>query len=208
MTHICVSKLVHHWFKNGLWPGWRQVIISTNDGILLTGTLGTHFSKILINIKQFSYEKMEPKISSVTWQPFCLGFCLMTASSPRLALGQERPEMWNSNSNSLISLTRPLDSLQIYFTLPQSNLWLSGNRHFIIFVYTRLSPVGFSSFFPFVYSIRSPLLLLPWPLFVYLFPVVTFNAVVICNRRVTELRWWRWKPTLMGLSRQHSMMMS
>ena len=38
--------------------GRRQAIIWTNAGILLIGTLGTNFSKILIEILTFSFKKM------------------------------------------------------------------------------------------------------------------------------------------------------
>ena len=57
MTHICVEKLTIIGSDNGLSPGWRQVIIWTNAGILLMGPLGTNFSGILIGIQTFSFKK-------------------------------------------------------------------------------------------------------------------------------------------------------
>ena len=51
---------------------WCQAIIWTNDGILLTGPLGTNFSEILIRIYIFSFKKMHLKLSSAKWRPFCL----------------------------------------------------------------------------------------------------------------------------------------
>ena len=50
VTHICVGKLTTIASDNGLSPGRRQSIISTNAGILLIGPLGTNFSEILIGI--------------------------------------------------------------------------------------------------------------------------------------------------------------
>ena len=50
VTHIYVNKLTIIGSNNGLPPGQRQAIIWTNDGILLTGPLGTNFSEILIEI--------------------------------------------------------------------------------------------------------------------------------------------------------------
>ena len=57
---------------NGLLPGQRQAITWTNAGILLIGPLGTNFSEILIEIHTFSFKKMQLKMSSGKWQPFCL----------------------------------------------------------------------------------------------------------------------------------------
>ena len=78
VTHICVSKLTFIGSDNGLSPGRRQAVIWTNDGILLTGPLGTKFSEILIEIYTFSFKKMHVKMSSRRWQPFCLGLNMLT----------------------------------------------------------------------------------------------------------------------------------
>ena len=72
MTHICIGKLTINGSNNGLSPGRREAIISTNAGILLFGPLGTIFSEILIGIQNFSF-KMHLKMSSAKWLPFCLG---------------------------------------------------------------------------------------------------------------------------------------
>ena len=72
-THICVGKLTIIGSDNGLAPGRRQAIIWTNAGIFLIGTLGTNFSKILIEILSFSFKKMRLKVSSAKRRPFCLG---------------------------------------------------------------------------------------------------------------------------------------
>ena len=73
VTHICVGKFTIIGSDNGLSPGWRQAIISTNAGILLIQPLGTNFSEILIGIQIFSFKKMHLKMSSAKWRPFCLG---------------------------------------------------------------------------------------------------------------------------------------
>ena len=73
VTHICVSNLTTIGWDNGLSPGRRQAIISTNDGILLIGPLGTNFSEILIKIHAFSFKKIYWKLSSAKWRRFCLG---------------------------------------------------------------------------------------------------------------------------------------
>ena len=46
-THICVSEMIIIGSDNGLSPGQRQAIISTNVGILLIGPLGMNSSEIL-----------------------------------------------------------------------------------------------------------------------------------------------------------------
>ena len=48
---------------NGLSPGWRQVIIWTNAGMVLTGLLGTNFGETLIETSIFSFKKMHLKMS-------------------------------------------------------------------------------------------------------------------------------------------------
>ena len=71
--HICVSNLTIIGSNNGLSPGRCQVIIWTNDRMLLTEPLGTNFSEILIEILKVLFKKMRLKGSSAKWQPFCLG---------------------------------------------------------------------------------------------------------------------------------------
>ena len=73
MTHICVSKSTIIGSDNGLSPGRRQAIISTNAGILLIRPLGTNFNEMLIGILTFSFMKMHLKLSSVKRRPFCTG---------------------------------------------------------------------------------------------------------------------------------------
>ena len=46
VTHIGVGKLTVIGSDNGLSLRWRQAIIWTNAGILLTGPLGTNFNEI------------------------------------------------------------------------------------------------------------------------------------------------------------------
>ena len=78
VTHICVGKLTTTGSDYGLSPGRRQTIIWTNAGILLIGPLGTNFSEILIGVQAFSFKKMELKMSSAIWRPFCPGLDELT----------------------------------------------------------------------------------------------------------------------------------
>ena len=73
VTHIYVNKLTIIGSDNGLSPSRRQAIIWTNAGILLIRPLGANFSEILIEILTFSFKKMQFKVSSAKWRPFCLG---------------------------------------------------------------------------------------------------------------------------------------
>ena len=72
LTHICVSKQTIIGSDNGLSPGQRQAIIWTNVSILLIGTLGTMFSEILIEIRIYSFKKMDFKVSSSKCRPQCV----------------------------------------------------------------------------------------------------------------------------------------
>ena len=55
VSHVCVNKLTITGSDNGLSPGRHQVIIWTNTGILLIGSLETNFSDILIEIRIFQF---------------------------------------------------------------------------------------------------------------------------------------------------------
>ena len=72
VTYICVSKLTIIGSDNVLSPGWCQAIILTNAGILSIGPLEINFSENSIKIPNFSFMKMQRKISSGNWRPFCL----------------------------------------------------------------------------------------------------------------------------------------
>ena len=74
----CVGNLTIIGSDNGLSPGRRQAIISTNAGMLLIGPLGTNFSEILIKIHTFSFKKMHLKLSAAKWRPSCLGLNVLT----------------------------------------------------------------------------------------------------------------------------------
>ena len=80
-THICVSKLTIIGSDNGLSPGRRQAITWTNAWILLIGPLGTNFNETSIEIHTFSFKKINLKLSSGKWRPFCLGLNVLTAPS-------------------------------------------------------------------------------------------------------------------------------
>ena len=80
MTHVCVGELTIIGSNNGLSPGRRQVIISTNAGILLIEPLRTNFSEISIEIHTFSFKEMHLKMSSGKWRPFYLDLNVLNKS--------------------------------------------------------------------------------------------------------------------------------
>ena len=53
-------------------------MIWTNDGLLLIGHWGTHFSEIWTKKRRFSFTKMHLKMSSVKWRPFCFGLNVLS----------------------------------------------------------------------------------------------------------------------------------
>ena len=79
VTYICIGKLAIIGSDNGLPPGRRQTINSTNAAILLITPLGTNFSEILIGIQTCSLKNMHFKMSSAKWCPFCLGLDVLIA---------------------------------------------------------------------------------------------------------------------------------
>ena len=78
VTDICVSKLTTIGSDNGLSFGRRQAIIWTNAGIFLIGPLGTNFNETSIEIHTFSFKKIDLKLSSGKWRPFCLSLYVLT----------------------------------------------------------------------------------------------------------------------------------
>ena len=83
VMHICVCNLTIIGSDKGLSPGWCQVIIWPNAGILSIGPIGTNFSEILVEIQTFSFMKMCLKVLSVKWRPFCLGLKVVRNRSAR-----------------------------------------------------------------------------------------------------------------------------
>ena len=77
-THICIGNLAIIGSDNGLSPGQRQAIIWTNNGLLLLGSLGTHFNEIWNRIQQISLKKIHLKMSSEKCLPSCLGLNVLT----------------------------------------------------------------------------------------------------------------------------------
>ena len=100
VTHICVGNLTIYGSDNGLSPGRRQAITWTNVGILLIGPLGTNFSEMLIEVHAFSFKKINLKMSSGKWRPFCLGLNVL---------------MWEAFpcQDNIIFSWRKIDSLKI-----------------------------------------------------------------------------------------------
>ena len=77
VTHVHVSKLTITGPDNGLSPGRRQAIISTNDVILLIWALGTNFTETLMETHIFSFKKMPLKMY-VKCPSFCLSLNVLT----------------------------------------------------------------------------------------------------------------------------------
>ena len=73
VPHIVVSELFSIGSVNGLSPIWHQTIIQTKAGLLSIRPLGTNFGEIWTKIQNFSSRKMQMKILSAKWWPFCPG---------------------------------------------------------------------------------------------------------------------------------------
>ena len=70
LSHICRK------------PIWHQTIIWTNVGLLLIGLLWTNFSETLFKTQQFLNKKLNLKMASAKWQPFCLSFNVLSGWLP------------------------------------------------------------------------------------------------------------------------------
>ena len=96
VAHIYDSKSTIIGSANGLSPGWRQAIISTNAGLLSIGLLGTNFSEIWIEIHILSFKKMHLKLSSAKWRPFCLGLNVLNVFGIHLTIMMMRQDWFTS----------------------------------------------------------------------------------------------------------------
>ena len=56
-------------------------IIWNNSGVLLIGPLGANRNENFIDIYMFSFTKMQLKLCSGIWRPFCLGLNMLTVGS-------------------------------------------------------------------------------------------------------------------------------
>ena len=78
VTHISVRQLATIGPDNGLSTGQRHVIIWTNAGTFLIGTLGINYREILVKNHIFSFKKMHFKMSSGYWLQLYLGLNVLT----------------------------------------------------------------------------------------------------------------------------------
>ena len=86
-------------------PDLRQTIIRTNDDLLLSKSIGTNFSDIWIKIPQFSFKKLNIKMS-VQFQPFCLGINMLTLACYIVVHGLTRSSLIHGDYHLL--RTKPL----------------------------------------------------------------------------------------------------
>ena len=91
-VHIGVGNLTIIGSDHGVAPTQGQAIIWTNAGILLAWPLRTKLNEISIKIWTFSFKKMNFKMSSAKWRPFCLGLSVI------MLVSKKRRLMWLSRS--------------------------------------------------------------------------------------------------------------
>ena len=103
VTHICVGKLTIIGSDNGLSPGRRQAIIWTNAGKLLFGPPGTNFNEILIEIHIFSFKKIDLKMSSSKWRPFCLGLNVLMLKQVPYDKSESLWDLWDHTNHIHLS---------------------------------------------------------------------------------------------------------
>ena len=126
MTHICASELSITGSDNGLSPDRRQAIIWTHVGILLIWPLGTNFSEILIEIDTFSFTKMNLKMSSAKWRPFCLGLNVLTVWLRCTAASSHRRVINLTTSKIHVPVAFILHQCDMIWFKAKWNLWRTG----------------------------------------------------------------------------------
>ena len=84
-----------------------KLIIWTNSGMLLIGTMGTNFSEILIESMHFlSFKEMHMKMSSGKWRTSCLGLNVL----------EEAPVLWWEGLLRSKALKRAFYLIPVYQT--------------------------------------------------------------------------------------------
>ena len=129
MTHICLSKLTFNGSDNGLSPGRRQAIIWTNAGILFIWPPETNFSEILFEIHTFSFKKMQLKMSSEKWRPFCFGLNVFSSGIQlrikRCWLLRNPGNGWNWRHFNHVKASTRLEITANYLWIKMTELLLS-----------------------------------------------------------------------------------
>ena len=68
-----ITKLGQHWFRQTFAPKWCQVVTLTNTDFLLIGHSEINFNEMWIKMLNFSFNKINFRMLSAYWQPFCWG---------------------------------------------------------------------------------------------------------------------------------------
>ena len=77
VTHICVSKINHHWSREWF-VAWSAPSHYLNQcWIIVHWNLKNKLQWNLNKICTFTFKKMHLKMSSVKWRPFCLGLNML-----------------------------------------------------------------------------------------------------------------------------------
>ena len=101
---------------NGLLPKRRHAIIWTNADILSIRSWVTYFIEILFNLHWFSFKKMQLKMSSGKWRPFCLGLNVLSLLKPQ--------QLWIVKNRAVNTLSDHYSAFLIsHGHFSQKNLW-------------------------------------------------------------------------------------
>ena len=132
VMHICIGILTIIGSDNDLSPSRLQVIIWTNARILSIGPVGTNFSENLIKVQIFSFKKMELKMSSVKWRPFCLGLNVLTQSCTKLLSYGTNCRPSNAKTIHLVNITQKSISSYLYRFSKVNGQWRIPVAYFIM----------------------------------------------------------------------------
>ena len=116
MTHICISKLTIIGSDNGLSPGRRLSHYLNQWRNIVNWTLKKKLQWNFNQNSKFSFKKIQLKMTSVKWRPFCLSLIVLT-SGPNEQL-EPCSQYQGAVSIRAAQLSfRPGDYLPLYFGL-------------------------------------------------------------------------------------------
>ena len=128
VTHICVGKLTI--IGSDLMGCRLDGTKPLSDAGMLIGPLGTNFNDISIGIQTFSFKKMQLKMSSAKWRPFCLGLNHQAISCTNADLLSITPQ-WKYFSEILFEIEK-ISFTKMHFNIssakcqpfcPGPNVW-------------------------------------------------------------------------------------
>ena len=108
---------------NGFLPVLCRAITRTNANLLSIGHQGTNFSEIFIQIQTFPAKKMQLKMASAKWRPFCSGLIVFAITLLDTGISSVKRQVIENHYSS-VTACKPLAQLLLGRTSVDI-LWIS-----------------------------------------------------------------------------------